>query len=92
LNAQGIADIAEKRFVQIIKKDLGAIQVVPYYYNLISWLIKQVRLLPQTLTEAEKCETIENSGDIRYAHSKYDGDILDSRYNSGYNDDRLLGC
>jgi len=58
LNAQEIADIAEKRFVQIIRKDLGAVQAIPYYYNLISWLIKQVRLLPQPLTESKNYETI----------------------------------
>ena len=50
MNAKEIADIAEKRFVQIIQKDMGAIESIPYYYNLISWLIKQVRLLPQPLT------------------------------------------
>ena len=58
MNAQEITDIAEKRFVQIIRKELGAIQAVPYYYNLISWLIKQVRLLPQPLTEAKNCDTM----------------------------------
>ena len=92
MNAQEIADIAEKRFVQIIQKDMPAVVAIPYYYNLISWLIKQVRVLSKPLTESEKCETIENNGKMKYAHSKYDGDILDSRYDSGYNDDRLLGC
>ena len=82
MNAQEIADIAEKRFVQIIQRDMPAVVAIPYYYNLISWLIKQVRLLPQPLTESKNHDTIG-----------YTGDITDSRYDDiNYNDDRLLGC
>jgi len=48
LNAQEIADIAERRFVQIIKKDMPAVVAIPYYYNLISWMIKQLKTQPLT--------------------------------------------
>jgi len=54
-----LADIAEKRFTQLIRMDRGAVEMLPYYYNLISWLIKQLKLIPDLpLTESEKCETI----------------------------------
>ena len=59
LNAQEIADIAERRFVQIIKKDLCAAYSQPYYYNLISWMIRELKAIPSIpLTESGKCETI----------------------------------
>ena len=54
-----LADIAEKRFAQLIKMDRGAVEMLPYYYNLISWLIKQLKLIPNLpLTESKKCDTM----------------------------------
>jgi len=39
--------------------DRGAVEMLPYYYNLISWLIKQLKLIPNLpLTESKKCDTM----------------------------------
>ena len=54
-----LAEIAESRFVQLIRMDRGAVEMLPYYYNLISWLIKQLKLIPNLpLTESKKCDTM----------------------------------
>ena len=54
-----LAEIAEKRFSTLIRMDRGAVEMLPYYYNLISWMIKWIKLIPDLpLTEEGNYDTM----------------------------------